>query len=378
MFLFRKIRSNFIFLFVLTAALPAFCLGALLLDRTFGMMRDAIVRENQQIVNQVLQLIETRFDEMKRDLERLAADTSVRTLRPEAMYPKLRLFFQFIPVYYNIHLYDRAGTLRNVEYYTAFNDKLDGVGRANLADAPAAVRACLTGAMEEKRSVVSDFILNSSGEKIVLVASPVFEFGGSDRVVGVLSAAVKIEDIYFHRLLESVRLDAGRYVAITDYAGGILSQAGSLPVDLYRFDFPAGAPYLGENDADYDGIALVHGRKDFISCRGLRQLYGNLITGRPYRAAFAPAASLLEIVVWGVFFTLVLFSLAATTLGTTLSAPIQRLSDGLRKLREGELGTRLPEASDDELGATAAAFNELAENLHRNSVIEAIWRSRGA
>lgn len=264
--------------------------------------------------------------------------------------------------------------LRAVEYYTAYNDKRDRVGVSRLGDSPPAIRALLESTLAGGGAGVSDIVRNSSDERIVVVSCPVHAAGGDDEIAGALSAAIKVEDIYFHRILESVHLDEGRYAVVTDYDGTILSATGAIPQDLHRFDFPGARPYLGADDADYDGLVDVNGRRDYITCRGIPSLAGNLVTGRPYKLAFAPVAGLLSVVFWVASATLFLSSVLAWTVGSGLSAPIGRLIEGLRRMKEGALAHRVPEGDGGEFGEAAAAFNDLAEKLHRSSVIDALWR----
>ena len=371
---FRKIRSRILFLFLATGLLPALALAALLLGRATALLRDGIEGENRRVADQVTRLVETRFAEMRRDLERLASDPAVRAFRAGALGETLRAFFQFVPLFYNVHLYDATGTLRAVEYYTAYNDKRDRVGEAKVGESPEPIRRVLEATLAGGGGGVSGIFLNSSGERIVVVTCPVHAAGGDGRPDGVLSAALKLEDIYFHRILESVHLDEGRYVVLADYDGTVLSTKGAIPEDLHRYDFRGARPYLGADDGDYDGLVDVNGRRDYITCRGIPSLDGNLITGRPYRLAFAPLAGLLSAVFWVCAGVCLLFPPVAWAVGTTLSAPIGRLVEALRRMREGELAHRIPEGGDDEFGEAALAFNDLAEKLHRASVIDALWR----
>jgi signal transduction histidine kinase len=47
-------------------------------------------------------------------------------------------------------------------------------------------------------------------------------------------------------------------------------------------------------------------------------------------------------------------------------APIRDLVEGTRRVREGDLGTRVPLVSDDELGVLAESFNEMTADLQRS------------
>jgi two-component system sensor histidine kinase MtrB len=64
---------------------------------------------------------------------------------------------------------------------------------------------------------------------------------------------------------------------------------------------------------------------------------------------------------WGV--VTVLAGLVGSLLARRTLAPVARASDAARSLAEGLLETRLPEEGNDEFGAWAASFNEMAQAL---------------
>ncbi|MBI5203142.1 MAG: HAMP domain-containing histidine kinase [Elusimicrobia bacterium] len=55
--------------------------------------------------------------------------------------------------------------------------------------------------------------------------------------------------------------------------------------------------------------------------------------------------------------------LASAALSASLLRPLDRLVEAARRVREGELRHRLPEASDDELGVLSREFNRMTERL---------------
>ncbi|HJP66748.1 MAG TPA: HAMP domain-containing sensor histidine kinase, partial [Actinomycetota bacterium] len=85
---------------------------------------------------------------------------------------------------------------------------------------------------------------------------------------------------------------------------------------------------------------------------------------------FADLSSLgvILLVGWGV--VVVLAGLVGSVLARRTLAPVARASDAARSLAEGLLETRLPVGSNDEFGAWASSFNEMAQALE--SKIEAL------
>jgi signal transduction histidine kinase len=73
--------------------------------------------------------------------------------------------------------------------------------------------------------------------------------------------------------------------------------------------------------------------------------------------------TLRNVLAGGWLVLVVLAALVGTVLARRTLAPVAQASDAARLLAEGLLDTRLPVAGDDEFGAWAASFNQMAEAL---------------
>jgi methyl-accepting chemotaxis protein len=374
MFLFKKIRTNVIFLFVLSGLIPSILIGLVLLDEIFYIMKDNIIKEHKQVTNQVGKLIGNRFNDMEREISKLAKEISIKTFNIKKMNPILKNFFKFAPVYYNIHLYDVEGIMRNVCYYSNFSNDKKKIGIERIDELPDLAKQNLLSAMKDKKTKISDFIINSHNESIIMITAPIFDFLMNKKIVGVISASIKIGDIYFHRILDSISTPKNGYVIITDFNGNIISKKGNtIPEDLSKFNFPGTCDYLSKNSKNYSGIANVNSRKDFISASKLPYINGKIIIGQPYYTVFSQIRKLLRTVFWVIILVIFITTSIAWYLGETLTKPIQELIIGINKIKDGILNYRIEVQRDDELGETITVFNDLAEKLSRNDLIESIW-----
>ena len=89
-------------------------------------------------------------------------------------------------------------------------------------------------------------------------------------------------------------------------------------------------------------------------------------------------AELRTILLAGLGVVIVFAALAGLLLARRMLAPVARASDAARSLAEGLLDTRLPVEREDEFGAWAASFNEMADALEAkiNELSEAQARER--
>lgn len=377
MLLFRRIRSNVLFLFALTGVLPAMILGFILTRQTFQSMHDGIRANHLGVSAQVDQVVSGRLLELQRQLERGVDSPGVQNFSPEGMEKQFSLFLSYHPVFFNVYLFDASGMLRHTQYQTSFDFAQKKVGHLTIEQLPAALGTTARNTLRTGIPAVSPIMRNHFGEASMTVCCPVYDFTGTGKIVGVVSAAVKIEDAYFLRILDSLPLPSKSYVLITDTAGKVLTHRGEgIPATLDRYNWPAGGVYLGRGVPTYTGLVNVSGRRDFITSSPLPQLDARLIVGQPYETAFAPMGRLFRTVFWMIIMTLVLAAVFAYLAADILIRPVQSLVDGMNRIREGIYNHRIPNARDDEFGDSIRAFNGLAEQLQRNRLIETLWRSK--
>lgn len=61
-------------------------------------------------------------------------------------------------------------------------------------------------------------------------------------------------------------------------------------------------------------------------------------------------------------------------LSRSILGPLGALLDGIRRVHAGALDHRIPSQGGDEIDVTARAFNQLADQLYRERLIEDVWR----
>ncbi|HEV2357535.1 MAG TPA: SpoIIE family protein phosphatase [bacterium] len=171
------------------------------------------------------------------------------------------------------------------------------------------------------------------------------------------------------------RLPASAPVATPSADAIVLDGAGDVVVDLR-----SGARTPGGLRALPAVAAALNGRSAYI------QAYRDPLTGRPDIGAAVPISSigwaalvlvpeasayepvrreaLIELT-WLLAYVGLGLGLA-WVLGGELSAPIQALVRGARRIGRGEVGYRVPVRRTDELGELAGAFNEMSAQLERS------------
>jgi diguanylate cyclase (GGDEF)-like protein len=205
---------------------------------------------------------------------------------------------------------------------------------------------------------VSDLFVIGA-RRFQLASAPVR--GGGDRVIGSLHAVLAGEAI--EALLARDDLGAGGRVSLVGRGGEyVLATEPGLAGRAYGRPLPEeGADATLANYRDEAGVHVVG------AALPLGQLGWTLAVEEPYAVAFRPAF----VLIWrtlGINLAIVLgFGLIALRIAVSVVGPIRALSEGARRVAEGETDVVVLEASGaDEIGLLTRTFNKMTARLHRN------------
>jgi signal transduction histidine kinase len=208
------------------------------------------------------------------------------------------------------------------------------------------VRTALTGA---RGAALADV----GGQPLVVVADPVCGGGGGCAPVGTALVGLPVAAL----------VGAGPSPQVTVTAlgadGRLLAAVGTVPgaprSALPRDDLPVTAGSGGARTSTLQRPLVLQGQR-----------VGSLLVTVPTAGAYAevgPAAARIVALVLAVV-------AAALVVGVVLSRSlvrrVRRLVDGLERLGSGELGSRVPDPSSDELGQVAAGVNAMAARLQES------------
>lgn len=382
MLILKKIRWKLLFFFLVAAFIPLVLISFLTLREVYSGLEKNIIGENMKLAAQVKSSIIGQIEYFKKQLSALGGVTEMKTFDRDRQRPAIRNFFRLNSFFYNIHVYDSTGVLKNIEAPSGFDRDAGAIGRLSVGDAPRSIGEAVRKAMEDKEAVVSELFVNSYGENAVCIAAPVFEFGSDSMVAGALSAAAKISDSSFHRFLDHVELYDNEYVLIVNSSAEVLTMRGGLlPYDLGRYDFDVyrngrKVPTVEAFFSAGEAIALVGGRKDLIFITPIKELNSAIITGRPYQLAFWELRSVIRYMVWVTLLGLLTAAALSAFISERLARPIVALAGGLNRAGRGIYSEKIERESEDELGEAVDAFNKLTKKLYQDSVIDSFWREK--
>jgi len=183
----------------------------------------------------------------------------------------------------------------------------------------------------------------------------------AERLIGIFRAE-GIEEV-----LAGLPTGLGQSVLLVDGDGHIMhgsgGSAGTVPLaDWLAEDEPKVREYSNSDGTHVIGSALPLGISDW-----------HVVVEAPFDVVFEPVVSVIKRIFVIDMCIILLFSLLAYKITAAIVRPIESLSDGARRIAQGQLDLEIPEpSSNDEIALLTRTFNDMMRKLRGNqSEIEA-------
>lgn len=345
-------------LFVACGVIPVLLVGAASYHQTHQVLVSEIVRSHRGLAQQASYDLLTELAVHRHQLSALGRRLDIQRLEPARSGNALREFTAQQPVFRSIALHDAAGAL------VAWAG-----GGDRPPDRPAAVLAA--GAAAHGLAPA----LDAQGGLTLTAVVPVRAFEEPKRITGYVVAGLLVNS-GFQRLIEGWRYVDGTvlYVLATD--GSVLATtAGGPERTLRRIVLPALANVDAKGDPLIGRIRLLNSEQ-LVAATRLPELSIDVVVTRPYAGIREPLDDLLGSIGLYSIVGIGLAVLLGSWFAGGLSSAILTLTNSIHRVAHGELAHRTAADDPSELGRAAAAFNDLAESLHKVRLLEETWRMR--
>jgi len=197
------------------------------------------------------------------------------------------------------------------------------------------------------------------GGRVQLASSPIVDSG--DRRLGSLHALIHGEAVV--PVLYDDEMGEAGVIYIVDRSGRTLFQSsGSAPRAEFPLALPVpGAETLVEDYTSSSGDHVVGSAVRFA------RFGWTLVVEENYDEAFAPVVAVIRRILGINLGIVMLFGLAAYQFARSIVRPIKALSEGARRIADGETDVVIPlPSSRDEIEVLIRVFNEMSQRLRKN------------
>ncbi len=275
--------------------------------------------------------------------------------------------------------------------FTSFSkDKNDNMDK----DFNPLVRPWYQAAIKSKNLVWSDVYRDAaiSGKLMITCSKVIYDTKGE--IAGVIGFDLTVEEV--NDKIINTEIDEMGYAFLIDGYGHVIARPEMKPTDAQWdeiFSIPVGGDLNQIQNSEFQMIlkAMVDGKTGFLQWK--RALNGDkfvafdtvsstnwtlgLVSSKSAIELAAKSAFIEQIKKVSIYFTLVLLTiiLLAILIGNkaskTISHPIQILSDGVKKIGDGNLAYNIEIKTGDELEHLADEFNKMSTSLqHHMDVLE--------
>ncbi|HEX5068506.1 MAG TPA: diguanylate cyclase [Myxococcota bacterium] len=196
------------------------------------------------------------------------------------------------------------------------------------------------------------------GELVQFVSTPLSRPGGR---TGTLHAMVGVDAL--GRLLAGDEIPRGGRILVVTGDGQVVAQAGGAE------NAAASVPQLQASERGVQEYADAAGMRWVGSVLRFERFDWSLVVEEPYELAFAPVVAVIRNTLAINFAIVLVFGGIALMITRSIVQPIRALSDGARRIAQGETEVELPAtAGQDELAVLSHALREMVGRLQRNQL----------
>jgi diguanylate cyclase (GGDEF)-like protein len=347
-----SLATKIVFLVFLPTFLTALVVSWISVHSTYGFLRGEIDRSFAFFLTRTSHEILGWLGEGRSELERLASDPAL-----------LRALSGSGPAGGGEELLSKA-LYRSASFETLLLVDSSGetVAMATTSDSPPPP-ALLSGLAAQDGGVAMRAIPDAAGTTTPVGTIPVAS--GPGQILGTLCGV-------FHRaglpgILTRNGIGASAEIYLVDGSGQIQlpsaetgSERGTLTADFLKDARGKVHRYRSDSGERLIGTALPLGALD-----------STLVVERPLKEAFRPLFSMITRLLVIDLCVIVLFGFLAHQLTATVVHPIEALSEGARRISQGELDLEIPDTKgSDEIGLLIRTFNDMTRKLlhHRTEI----------
>lgn len=329
-----------------------------------------LINSNQVLARAIRRQLEHGLAHDTEAATRLGTELVVARDNPARRTELLESFLMFGEIFSNAYVFDRAGILQEFHYQEGHVSRNARLGE-DYHQYPGAFPTTADAALASGKPMFTPVYKSTSGRAQLSYLVPL---PGKDRQPEeLLSLAIYAVDERMDGWIRGLSPGRESYVVVLDASGQVIARTGEVPRALSEGSGQPLRALCGGGDEAF-GTLVLDGREDLLIGGRLTVTGFWVWVGMPHALVYAPLSDLKLPACAAIVGMLVMGLLGAVQLSRGILRPVEELVGGIRRVGDGVLSHRVPEGRSDELGEAAHAFNQMAERLQRDQLVEEVWR----
>ncbi|HOW50864.1 MAG TPA: ATP-binding protein [bacterium] len=318
-------------------------------------MRTSVQTRNAEKFSKLAGEISYNLDRLNRngiDMAQLIAENpliSDETSDRETLRYELLKFRKMLPLYEDISIVAPDGT---VLISTDFAGRGDWRHKRHFLDA-----------LEGRAAVSNVHLLTEPLAKVIQYTAPI---RSGERVIAVVAVTINMRQ--FAETVEHLRIEKTGHALVTDQTGTIIIHHDQTRL-FERIELPDDNAitqgfFFTERGAEYFGN--THAALDLDDAASFATPHWRVIVAQETGEMFAPLWSAIFFLSLTSLLIFILALFVFRRLAKRITEPLERLTQGIARIGEGQLDQRIEATGDDELRRLADAFNKMVGDLRES------------
>ncbi|WP_346355985.1 methyl-accepting chemotaxis protein [Azotosporobacter soli] len=355
----NSLKSRLVLLFILFALIPAAIGGAISAYLNLSSTKEASVRSNGNVAEQVAAHVELMVDDSRGLVEGLAASSTAKAMDAAALKETVLAIQKANPQFELIYVMDVTGMQ---------------IAKTSGALGPRGDRPYFKEAAKGSTFITDAYISTATNAPTVTVASPIKNASGA--VIGVFAADISLKS--FAELTGSIKIGQKGYVEIVDNKSILLAYPDSERVmkrdSIDKLDY---ARKLTEGKSGWSEGDSSRGDKTLASYAAIKSLGWGVIAHEPSSEITAAALASVKALAIVLLLCSILAIITALYIAKGIAEPMQKVVGVVEKIAAGDLAVDLKARGVQEVNQLVDGINHMTQSLrdiirHTTGVSESV------
>jgi len=344
----------------LLVSVPAYYEQKKLLHNTFS-------RELSNTASLIQMSVEGELRDAIRSVTLFTDNKGVHVLVSRRIDEISSYFVDFVNLFYNLYVYDSKGDLVSVTYFDRENAAEKKRHTRNLSMMSNEFSSTAYSVLKDGKARFTRAFWRRE-ELLTAYVAPIYD-ERKTTIRGIVSCGIFVNNPKLKSLLKTLVPPYSGFICLIDREGNVFGKEGEVPYTISTLPLNT---LLNNLKMEHPTLTL----NNQVYSYTLKEVEGAslyVLVGMSNKAISDAYALLIrDIVVINVLFFFIALAVSSF-IGNHIGKAVKEIVDGLRDLGKGNYARRITAKAYGEMNEAIESFNETAEKLQKNTIIEKVW-----